>query len=190
MSAMDDAERVHPHTSTAWWEWLAANHAQSTGVWLVLDARKDDGELLGYETAVRHGLCFGWIDAQARAVDGLWMLWLSPRNARSAWSATNKVRVAELEASGLIDPAGRRLIDAARANGMWTVLDGPEAGIEPPELSAALDASPAARANWNAFPPSTRKLGLTQIAMARQDATRTSRIAKLVAAAAQGIRPA
>lgn len=189
MSVMDDAERVHPVTAAAWWAWLEANHEHPTGVWLALDQRSDEGELLGYETAVRYGLCFGWIDAQARTDDGQWMLWFSPRSARSAWAATNKVRVAELEASGLLRPAGQRLIDAARANGMWTVLDGPEADIEPPELTTALDASPTARANWNAFPRSARKLALTNIAMAKQESTRASRIARVVADTAAGKRP-
>lgn len=190
MGAMDHAERVRPGTAVTWWKWLEEHHQRGSGVWLVLDQRADDGDALGYETAVRHALCFGWIDGQARSDDGVSMLWCSPRTARSAWAATNKARVAELEASGLIQPAGWRVIEAARANGMWSVLDGPEAGIEPVALTAALDASPDARANWNAFPPSTRKLGLTQIAMAKQDATRSARIAKIVAAAEHNIRPA
>jgi uncharacterized protein YdeI (YjbR/CyaY-like superfamily) len=69
------------------------------------------------------------------------------------------------------------------------VLDGPEAGIEPPEFAAALDAVPAARAAWDAFPASVKKYGLTQIALARRPATATSRIAKIVADAAEGKRP-
>ncbi|GAA1996438.1 YdeI/OmpD-associated family protein [Microbacterium ulmi] len=72
---------------------------------------------------------------------------------------------------------------------MWEVLDGPEAGIEPPELAAALDADPLARANWDAFPPSAKKVGLTAVAMARRPETKASRIARIVADAAQGRRP-
>ncbi|MGL1765688.1 YdeI/OmpD-associated family protein, partial [Vibrio parahaemolyticus] len=49
------------------------------------------------------------------------------------------------------------------------------------ELTAALDAVPAARTNWDAFPPSARKFGLTQIAMAVRPQTREARIAKIVA---------
>jgi uncharacterized protein YdeI (YjbR/CyaY-like superfamily) len=69
------------------------------------------------------------------------------------------------------------------------MLDGPEAGIEPDEFAAALDAVPAARANWDAFPKSVKKLGLTLIATARRDETRSARIAKIVADAAEGKRP-
>jgi uncharacterized protein YdeI (YjbR/CyaY-like superfamily) len=69
------------------------------------------------------------------------------------------------------------------------VLDGPEAGIEPPEFAAALDAAPEARANWDAFPGSVKKLGLTLIAMAKRPETRAARIARIVADAAEGKRP-
>ncbi|NKF30705.1 hypothetical protein HER21_30045, partial [Pseudomonas sp. BGM005] len=94
-----------------------------------------------------------------------------------------------LETAGLLAPAGIRVLDAAKADGSWTMLDGPEAGIEPPELTAALDAVPAARSAWDAFPKSVKKFGLTHIATAKRAETRAARIAKIVADAAEGKRP-
>ena len=64
-----------------------------------------------------------------------------------------------------------------------------EAGIEPDDLTAALDSVPTARENWDAFPKSAKKLGLTSIATAKRVETRASRIAKIVADAAAGKRP-
>ncbi|WP_435747907.1 YdeI/OmpD-associated family protein [Microbacterium sp. PMB16] len=81
------------------------------------------------------------------------------------------------------------MIEVAKANGSWAVLDGPEAGIEPDEFAAALDAVPEARANWDRFPKSVKKLGLTHIAMAKRAETRSARIAKIVADATEGKRP-
>ncbi len=112
-----------------------------------------------------------------------------PSSPRQRWAATNKARIVELEAAGLLAPAGIRVIEAAKENGSWTLLDGPEAGIEPDEFAAALDAVPVARANWDAFPKSIKKFGLTQIAMAKRPETKTARIAKIVADAAEGKRP-
>ncbi len=89
----------------------------------------------------------------------------------------------------MLAPAGIRAIEVAKANGTWEMLDGPEAGIEPDEFAAALDAVPAARANWDGFPKSVKKLGLTHIATARRPETRSARIAKIVADAAEGRRP-
>ncbi|MDR6867060.1 uncharacterized protein YdeI (YjbR/CyaY-like superfamily) [Microbacterium resistens] len=190
MGALDDGERIAAPDAAFWRAWLEENHARSAGAWLLRARPGADGVFVDYEDAVRHALCFGWVDGPTRTFDeSVGGLWFAPRRASSGWAATNKARVAELEAAGLLAPAGIRVIEAAKANGAWTVLDGPEAGIEPDDLAAALDAVPAARAAWDGFPSSARKLGLTNIAMAKRPETRAKRIAGIVAEAAEGRRP-
>lgn len=189
MGALDDGEQVSAADAAAWRAWLETNHESASGVWL-LNVRGAAADGIGYEDAVRHALCFGWIDGPVRTfTEGSVGQWFSPRRRGSGWAATNKARLAELEMAGLLAPAGIRVIEAAKADGSWTVLDGPEAGVEPDEFAAALDAVPAARAAWDAFPKSTKKLGLTLIATAKRAETRTARIAKIVADAAEGRRP-
>ena len=188
MGVLDEGERLSAADAAAWRAWLDENHARTAGVWL-LGVRGGAGDGLGYDDAVRQALCFGWIDGPVRVFDGVNAQWFSPRRPGSGWAATNKARIAELEAAGLLAPAGIRVLDAAKANGSWSLLDGPEAGIEPPELTIALDAVPAARENWDAFPTSVKKFGLTHIAMAKRAETRDTRIAKIVADAAEGKRP-
>lgn len=189
MGVLDEGERVRAADAEAWRAWLDENHGRTAGVWL-LSVRGNANAGVGYEDAVRQALCFGWIDGPVRTFDDETVgQWFSPRRPASGWAATNKARIAELEASGMLAPAGIRVLELAKKNGAWEVLDGPEAGIEPPELTAALDAAPAARANWDAFPKSVKKLGLTNIAMAKRPETRAARIAKIVADAAEGRRP-
>lgn len=190
MGKMDDAERVIVASAAEWREWLAAHGAASTGVWVLMprDASSARGDL--YAPLVEEALCFGWIDGQAGADEQYSRIWMAPRSERSAWAASNRERVERLIAEGRMTPAGQRLIDVAKQNGSWSVLEGPEAGIEPDELRAALDADPAARAAWDGFPPSVRKAALTQIAFAKTPATVTRRIAAIVAAASEGRRPA
>ncbi|MBW8761532.1 MAG: YdeI/OmpD-associated family protein [Microbacterium sp.] len=189
MGILDEGERVRAADAAAWRAWLDENHARTAGVWL-LSVRGNTNVGVGYEDAVRQALCFGWIDGPVRTFDDQTVgQWFSPRRPSSGWAATNKARIAELEAAGLLAPAGIRALDVAKANGAWEVLDGPEAGIEPPEFAQALDALPAARTNWDAFPKSVKKLGLTHIAMAKRAETRAARIAKIVADAAEGTRP-
>ncbi|MGS0562385.1 YdeI/OmpD-associated family protein [Microbacterium aurugineum] len=192
MGALEDGERIRAADAVAWRAWLQDNHERTTGVWLLSVRGASDG--VGYEDAVRHALCFGWIDGPVRVFDDGTAgrangQWFSPRRPGSGWAATNKARIAELEAEGLLAAAGICAIETAKANGSWTVLDGPEAGIEPDEFAAALDAVPSARENWDAFPKSVKKFGLTQIAMAKRPETRSARIAKIVADAAEGKRP-
>ena len=189
MGALDEGERVVAADASAWRAWLEEHHERIAGVWL-LSVRGNRAGGVGYDDAVRQALCFGWIDGPVRTFDDTTVgQWFSPRRPSSGWAATNKARLAELEAAGLIAPAGRRVIEIAKANGSWTMLDGPEAGLEPDEFAAALDAVPDARANWDAFPRSVKKLGLTHIATAKRPETRAARIAKIVADAAEGRRP-
>lgn len=191
MGKMDDAERLPVETVGQWRAWLEGNAASCEGVWMVLWRPATGRSRISYDDAILEALCFGWIDGQAKPLDDeRSMLWFAPRSAASAWAATNKARVAKLEAEGRMRPEGRRLIDLAKANGMWTVLDGPEAGVEPPELTASLDAVPAARAEWDSWTPGLRKVALTAIAMAKRPETKAARIARIVADAAAGKRPA
>ncbi|QPE04412.1 YdeI/OmpD-associated family protein [Microbacterium schleiferi] len=190
MGFVDDGERIEVPDAATWRAWLEDNHATSKGAWLVR-ARPGSGlQVVEYEDAIRQALCFGWIDGPARSFDEVrGGLWFTPRRPASGWAATNKARVAILEAEGLLAEAGIRAIALAKANGSWSVLDGAEAGIDPPDLIAALDANPTARANWDGFSLSARKYGLQQIALAKRPETRAARIAKIVAGAAEGRRP-
>ncbi|QDE36178.1 hypothetical protein FIV50_16135 [Microbacterium foliorum] len=189
MGALDEGGRVVAEDAAAWRTWLEEHHERTSGVWL-LSVRGQNIGRVGYDDAVRQALCFGWIDGPVRTFDDETVgQWFSPRRRGSGWAATNKARLVDLEAAGLLAPAGIRVLEAAKADGSWTLLDGPEAGIEPPELTEALDAVPVARANWDAFPKSVKKFGLTQIAMAKRAETRSARIAKIVADAAEGKRP-
>lgn len=190
MGALDDGEKVAAVDVAAWSAWLEQNHTVSKGAWLVRGRGTDAGRYVDYEDAVCEALCFGWIDGPVRIFDESSSgLWFAPRRATSGWAATNKARIARLEAAGRLRPAGRLALDVARANGSWAMLDGPEAGVEPSDLASALDAVPSARANWDAFPPSSRKFGLTQIATAVRPETRARRIAKIVSDAAENRRP-
>lgn len=187
--ARADSPVIDPGSAAAWREWLAANHASSTGVWLVV-ARRADTTGVSYEDSVCEALCFGWVDGQSKVLpDGRSTIWYTGRRPGSGWAASNKARIARLEAEGRLAPAGVAMVEQAKANGTWTLLDDAEALIEHPLLTAALDADPAARASWDGFPPSVRKQALTWIATARRDETRAQRIAAIVTKAARGERP-
>jgi uncharacterized protein YdeI (YjbR/CyaY-like superfamily) len=187
--AMNDAPQFEPASLADWHEWLAANHLQGSGVWVAMRRRGEVG--LTYEELIREALCWGWVDGQARPLDQTRsLLWFTHRKPSSPWAASNKARVAELEAEGRLQPEGLAEIERAKADGRWTLYDSVEALIEPPELTAALDADPAARTTWDASPPSTRKMALARIVQAKRDETRSARIADIVARTARGERPA
>jgi uncharacterized protein YdeI (YjbR/CyaY-like superfamily) len=181
----------HPATLAAWRAWLAANCDVARGVW-VASWRKGSGrDPIAYEDLVEEAICFGWIDSTVNVLDddrGLQLM--TPRKPKSPWTRLNRQRAAALEAQGRMTDAGRRAIEAARANGWWTIYDSIEDLVEPEDLARALDASPAARAAWDAFPPSARKQMLWWIVSAGKPETRTSRITKIVTEAKEGRRAA
>jgi len=179
----------HPADRAAWRSWLEANHASARGVWVATWRSRTGRDTVPYEEVVLEALCFGWIDSTVNTFDddrGLQLI--TPRRPKSTWTRLNRRRIAELDAAGLLADAGRRSVEVAQANGWWTILDSVEDLIEPAELTAALDAVPAARAAWDGFPASPRKQMLHWIVTAAKPETATARIAKIVAAAAEGRR--
>jgi uncharacterized protein YdeI (YjbR/CyaY-like superfamily) len=189
MSALDDAPLVQPEDRAAWRAWLEANHATVRGVWLVTWRARSGRQALAYEACIEEALCFGWVDGTAGTVDeDRGKLYFSQRRPRSVWAATNKARVERLIASGRMQPAGLAAIERAKADGSWTVLDGPERLEVPPDLAAALDAHPPAAERFAAFPPSARKQMLSWVAMAVRPETRASRIEQIAVEAARNER--
>ncbi len=189
-SVNDRYTRVEVTTRPELREWLAANHASEDGVWLVTHTKASRPDLhVPYDDVVEECLCFGWIDSRKHGLgDGRSELLLTARRPGSGWSRTNKARVAKLEPAGLMEHAGIRAIDAAKADGSWTALDAIENLEEPGDLRDALDSEPGARAGWDAFPRGAKRATLIWVASAKRSETRTKRIAETAAGAARGER--
>lgn len=189
MAALDDAPEIHADDRATWHAWLESNHATATGAWLVTWRPRSGHPGLDYEAAIEEALCFGWVDSTGgRFDDDRGKLYFAPRKPRSVWAATNKARVERLIADGRMAPAGLAAIERAKANGSWTILDGPERLEVPADLAAELGRRPPAAANFAAFPPSARKMLLAWIAQAQRPETRADRITKVSEAAARNER--
>jgi uncharacterized protein YdeI (YjbR/CyaY-like superfamily) len=183
-----ERERVEVRSREEWRAWLQANHQTSPGAWLVT-FKQGSGPYFPYGERVEEALCFGWVDSLARGLDeARSMQMFTPRKPTSYWSGANKERVARLTAAGLMAPAGQAMVDLAKATGTWNALDDVEAGVEPPDLAAALDASPDARRHWDAFPESVRRGLLGWVFTAKRQETRAKRIAEIVDRAAENVR--
>ena len=78
-----------------------ANHASSSGVWLVTWKKSAGKPRVDYDAAVEEALCFGWVDSKSQAVDDeRTSLFFTPRKPASSWSESNVARVEKLEAAG------------------------------------------------------------------------------------------
>jgi len=163
-----------------WRSWLEVNHGKVAGVWLVR-FKKGKGPHVSYDDVVEEALAFGWIDSQPRSLDDRRsQLLVTPRKTGSRWSQVNKERVARLRAEGQMSAAGEAAVRRSQLDGTWDALNQVEALEEPDDLRRALDAQPAGRENWNAFPRSTRRAILEWILAAKRPETRARRIADTV----------
>jgi uncharacterized protein YdeI (YjbR/CyaY-like superfamily) len=182
-----DAPRVHAETIEQWRDWLAEHHLTETCVWLVTWRRSTGRQAPPYEQLIEEALRVGWIDSTAKKLDHeRTMLYFARRRPGSAWARTNKERITRLEAAGAMLPAGTAVVERARADGSWTMIDDVEDLIVPADLAAALDCHPGALDAWNSFTPSARKQMLWWIVQAKRPATRVARVEEIACRASLG----
>ena len=187
MGVMDEAERLEPESLEAWSAWLAEHHATAAGVWLVSAKKSSGRQAFTYDDAVVEALRYGWVDSTQRTVDDQRsMIWVAPRRPQSLWTRNNKERIARLEVQGRLEAPGRAAVEAARASGMWTLMDDVEDLVVPADLAEAFEARPGSREQYDAFRPSVRKQILAWIALAKKSETRAARVTTTAELAAQG----
>jgi uncharacterized protein YdeI (YjbR/CyaY-like superfamily) len=173
----------------AWRAWLARNHADPTGVWLVL-AKKGTLEptSLTYPQALEEALCHGWIDGQTRRRDdATYAQRFTPRRKRSQWSKRNVGIVAQLTAAARMQAPGLAEVERAKADGRWENAYAGQAQIEiPADLQAALDASPAALAAFGTLSSQNRYAVIYRVGSLQRADSRARRIEQYVAMLARG----
>ena len=179
----DDQDPIAFATAADWEAWLEANHAGSDGVWVKI-AKKGTGiESVRYPEVLDTALCFGWIDAVRRPLDGEWFLQrFTPRRARSRWSRINREKAEQLTAAGRMRPAGLAEVERARADGRWeAAYAGPRTIAVPDDLQRELDARPEAKAFFAGLSSQNRYAILYRLEEAKRPETRARRLAKFVA---------
>ena len=188
-TAPDGRRYVQPTTRAQWRAWLVRHQDDGAGAWMVSWKKGTGRPAVPYVEAVEEALCVGWVDSTSGRLDEeRGMLWFAPRKRGSGWARTNKERVARLEADGLLLPRGLEVVATAKADGSWSLLDDVENLVEPDDLRAALDADTAARAAFDSFPKSARRMILEWIRQAKRSETRATRVATTVSEAHEGRR--
>jgi uncharacterized protein YdeI (YjbR/CyaY-like superfamily) len=85
--------------------------------------------------------------------------------------------------------AGLESIEAAKADGSWTKLEDAEKLVLPEDLAAAFAGHDSAAASYAGLTTSRRMMLLYWISGAKRPGTRADRIAKTLAALAEGRLP-
>jgi uncharacterized protein YdeI (YjbR/CyaY-like superfamily) len=176
-------------TRKEWRKWLTKNHAAEKNVWLTIYHKGSKTPSVYYDEAVEEALCFGWVDSKAnKRDDESFLLYFAQRKPKSNWSKANRERVAKLTALGLMTEAGQKMIDLAKKSGTWTALVAVQNSVVPPDLQKLFNKNKTAFKNFQAFPPSSKRIILEWILNARKPETRTQRIKQTVELAAKNVR--
>ncbi len=169
-------------TAKALGNWLGKQPEGAPGLWLRLAKKGNGTPSVAHAEAIETALCHGWIDGQIDKYDGAWWLVrMTPRKPRSRWSEKNRATALRLIAEGRMAPAGLAQVQAAQADGRWEQAYAPQStATVPPDLQAALDASPAARTFFSTLTGANRYAILYRVHEAKTAKTRAARIAKFI----------
>lgn len=173
----------------SWRDWLEKNHNKEEFVWLVYYKKQSGIESIIYSDAVDEALCFGWIDSKSKPIDeNSYMQYFCKRKSKSVWSKVNKEKVQRLINEGLMHESGYKIIEEAKLNGSWNILDDAEALVIPQDLEVELKKLNAFE-NFNNFSRSDKRNILQWLVLAKKAETRTKRITEISELAAINKKP-
>lgn len=173
----DITETLEVDTRAQWRRWLTTHHATKREIWLVADLR-EQGAGPSYLDVVEEALCFGWVDGLAKKFDATRTAQrFTPRRPGSNWTELNKERARRLIRDGLMTAAGKAVLPDLTTSRL----------VVAPDILAALDAVPGARAFFDAAPDLYRRVRAGYVEeQRRQPKEFDTRLANLVKQCAAG----
>ncbi|MDX8482728.1 YdeI/OmpD-associated family protein [Mesorhizobium sp. VK24D] len=184
-----DPDKVHEFPNAeSLYAWLADNHASESEVWIKVHKVGSGLASITPKEAIDVVLCFGWIDAVRKSLDGKSFLQrYTPRGKKSIWSKINIDNVARLIEEGRMTEHGLREVEAAKADGRWDrAYGGSKAMAIPPDLQAAIDAEPKAKEMLAKLSAQNRFALAFRTHNMKTEAGRKKKIADLVAMLKRG----
>lgn len=183
-------ETFCPTSRKDWRKWLKKNHLSKQSVWLICYTKKSDQPTVNWSETVDEALCFGWIDSTRKTIDEFsFMQFFSKRKPKSTWSKINKEKVQRLIDNGLMTQAGLDIIETAKQNGSWTILDEVEELKIPNDLENAFKKHKDSKDYFLSLSKTVRKMMLQWLVLAKRPETRQKRIEEIAILAAQKMKP-
>jgi uncharacterized protein YdeI (YjbR/CyaY-like superfamily) len=164
--------------------WLDEHVDLEAGVWLKIAKKGSGVPSLTDDEAVDLGLCYGWISGQRKSCDNVYYRQkYVPRRPRSRWSQVNVAKVEKLIAAGRMRPSGLAEVEAAKADGRWAAAyESQRNATVPPDLAAALAASPRAARAFDSLSKTQRYAVILKLVTARTATTRVAQLRRAMAA--------
>lgn len=164
-------------------KWLEKNHDKEIELLVGFYKVGSHKPSLTWSQSVDEAICFGWIDGVRKSIDDeSYCIRFIPRKPTSIWSAVNIKKVEELTKQGLMRPAG--LAAFARRDESKSKIYAYErehAKLDD-KFEKLFKANNKAWKFFQAQPPYYRKTLTYWIMNAKQEATKISRLEKLIKA--------
>lgn len=142
----------------SWRAWLSKNFRKEKEIWLVYYRKETGTPRVSYNDAVEEALCFGWIDSTVKKMDDeRFVQRFLRRNPKSGYSQTNKERLGQLIARGLV----RKDVLAGLADIV------PEKYVFPADIMQALRANRKAYGYFKKYSASYQRIRIAYIDSAR-----------------------
>jgi uncharacterized protein YdeI (YjbR/CyaY-like superfamily) len=173
-----DLEIIHFKTQKELERWLEKNQKKSKGIWLHLYKKNSGVKSIGWQDAVEAGLCYGWIDGQAKPFDEQsWLQRFTPRRAKSSWSKKNTAHAERLIKLGRIRPGGLEQVEKAKADGRWNqAYDSPSNMKASEDLLKALEKNKKAKAFFESLNKTNKYAINWRLQTAKKPETRLKRL--------------
>lgn len=175
--------------TTEFRKWLEENHQKEKEVLVGYYKVATGKPSMNWSDSVDEALCFGWIDGIRRSVDAeRYCNRFTPRNPKSNWSAINIKKVEKLIQQGRMKPAGLAAYEKrtkARSE-VYSYENKPEQF--PPEMEARFRENTEAWEFFSNQSTSYKRTVMYYVMDAKQEATRFSRLDKLIKACMEGKR--
>ena len=183
-----DPKKVHEFkTGDAFYKWLSGHHDKEDEVWIKIHKVDSGLKSITPIEAIDVALCWGWIDAVRKRFDEKsYLQRYTKRRAKSTWSRINVGNVARLIEEGRMTEHGLKEVEAAKADGRWNRAYSMKDDALPPDLQAAIDADPKAKAMLAGLTTQNRFALAFRTNNMKTEAGRKKKIADLVAMLKRG----
>lgn len=170
-------------------KWLEKNHEKETELWVGLYKKGSGKQSVTWPEVVDQCLCFGWIDGIRQSIDEeSYRNRITPRKARSNWSAININRIEELIGQGLVKQAGLDAY-AKRDEARSRVYAFEQGDLQlDKKHEARFKKNKKAWKFFESMPATYKKTALWWIISAKQEATRERRLETLIKDSENGER--
>jgi uncharacterized protein YdeI (YjbR/CyaY-like superfamily) len=147
-SVMVDPDRVREFKDAeSFYKWLGKHYDKEAEIWIKIHKVDSGLKSITPKEAIDVALCWGWIDAVRKGLDGQsYLQRYTPRGRKSIWSKINVDNVTRLIQEGRMTEHGLEKVEAAKSDGRWdrAYKSGKDMKI-PDDLQAAIDAEPEAK---------------------------------------------